>query len=207
MLPGVSRDELDLDDLPAEPVVPGDPRRAVLWAAGIGVCAVFVLFLLLTSDLIFGRTVRLAAPPGFGRWTADADLAAALAGWVQADQERLGVKRFSAAYATEDGARLLLWGGTGSEVESAADATLLETLRIQTLQLVSSAPDGRTLGADPGRHRGRATCTEADQEGARYAVCAWTQGEAALGILLVDIPAADVGGTLREALDAVVVLK
>jgi hypothetical protein len=206
MLPGVSRDELDLDQLPAEPVVPGDPRRAALWAAGIGVCAVFVLFLLLTSDLIFGRTVGLVAPPGFGRWTADADLAAALAGGVLADQDRLGVKRFSAAYTSEGGARLLLWGGTGSAVESAADATLLETLRIQTLQLVSAAPDGRTLAADPGRHRGRATCTEDDQD-SRYTVCAWTQGEAALGILLVDIPAADVGGTLREALNAVVVLK
>src|SRR4051812_16871459 len=106
MLPGVSRDELDLDQLPAEPVVPGDPRRAALWAAGIGVCAVFVLFLLLTSDLIFGRTVRLVAPPGFGHWTADAGLSADLAAGAAIDQDRLEMNRFSAAYQSEDGARL-----------------------------------------------------------------------------------------------------
>ncbi|MER7272850.1 hypothetical protein ABT369_00190 [Dactylosporangium sp. NPDC000244] len=187
--------------------MPADPRRAAMWAAGIAGCAVLVLFLLLTSDLVFGRTVGLAAPAGIGDWAANPALAATLAEGVLGDQEALGARPFSAAYLSADGRPLLVWGGTGRAVQRADDAALLRTLRERTLRFVPDSGGGTTADADPGPNRGRATCTDTRRDGFGYVVCAWTFGAAALGVLVVDGPDADPAATLRRVLDAVVVMR
>ncbi|WP_432988675.1 hypothetical protein [Dactylosporangium sp. CA-233914] len=202
----MSLDELDLDSLDSEPVVPSDPRQAALWAARIGLCAVFVLFLLLTSDLVFGRTVALAAPERIGPWAADPQLTETLDRGVRAAQDELGAEPFTAAYTDDDGRMLLLWGGTGLPVKDADDAAVLGVLRETMLGFVIDGGRGAVAaGADPGRHHGKASCTVVRYGEARYTVCVWTLDEAALAMLVVN--GTEPGDDLRTVLDAVVTMR
>ncbi|WP_433615524.1 hypothetical protein ACQP2P_11840 [Dactylosporangium sp. CA-139114] len=148
---------------------------------------------------------RAGGPAGIGDRTAAPALAAALADDVLGDQEALGAAPFSAAYLSADGRPLLVWGGTGRAVQRADDAALLRTLRERTLRFVPEPGGGTTADADPGPDRGRATCTDLRRHGSGYAVCAWTFGAAAVGVLVVDGPDDDPAATLRRVLDAVVV--
>ncbi|WP_432827025.1 hypothetical protein [Dactylosporangium sp. CA-092794] len=202
----MSRDELDLDSIEPETVVPQAPARAALWAAGIGGCAVFVLFLLLTSDLVFGRSVTLGMPERIGDWSAATSVLPGDPG------DGLGAEQgYAAVYLTDDGnAALVLWGGTGGRIGPARAASVLATLRDGTLVFVPGTAGhdktvGATADADPGTHGGLAACTPVRYDEERYTVCAWTGRQAALGMLFRPAPP-DPGTALRTVLDAVVLV-
>ncbi|WP_433218523.1 hypothetical protein ACQP00_12715 [Dactylosporangium sp. CS-047395] len=205
----MSRDELDLDALAVEPVVPADRRRAALWAAGIAASAIAVLFLLLTTDLVLGRPTApgaLTAPDGFGEWRADPQSAAVVADQVRADQQSLGLTPFSAAYTDNRVGLIVAWGGTGPTGGRPDDDAMLRTLRERTQRMVPDVRAGAPAAADPGAHRGRASCAQAVDADRQYTICGWIFGRTALGLLIVDGTDAgtDPGARLREVLDHLV---
>ncbi|UWZ38800.1 hypothetical protein Drose_11575 [Dactylosporangium roseum] len=204
----MSRDVVDLTRIPAESNHPASTARAVVWAAGIGICGVLVLVVLLSTDLVLGKRLDVVLPEAIGTMTQ-----VPLPADLELRQQALDLgadTAYAAAYGDGTGT-LVVWGGSGPAIGRADDRGLLTGFRDAWLAQLGGAAVGAAAAVDPGQVGGLAECAgiTGDGYGNASALCLWTRDEVLLAMLFGGAGSPGLpppGERLREVLAAMVIV-